>query len=228
MKKIGMIGGLGPESTVDYYKIINKKVREKTGHNPNILIDSIDIYEMLVHLNNKKYEEIENILLKSINTLKSAGVDFIFIASNTPHIVFDQLVKKTDIKLISIVESTLKKIAQDGFERVLLTGTRVTMKENFYGRAASKYNIELVLPDEEEINQIHSVIFPELEEGIIVPEKKEMFINIVENIKKRENIDAVILACTELPIMIKPHDLSIKTINTVDCHIEEIMNEIFS
>lgn len=228
MKKIGMIGGLGPESTIDYYKIITNKFHDRTGYNPNIIINSIDIYEMLGYVNEKNYEQLVKMLLDAITTLQKAGADFVFISSNTPHIVYDQLKKQSTIKIISIVESTCKKIEQLNLHKTLLTGTKFTMKENFYKAAANTYKINLIVPNDDEINMIHSVIFPELEEGIVVPEKKSNFINIVNDIKARENIDSIILGCTELPIMINQNDLPIKVVNTVDCHIEEIMKEIFS
>lgn len=228
MKKIGMVGGLGPESTVDYYKMINSQVYARTGHQPDIVIDSIDMYEMLGYVNEKKYDLLVTMLLTSINNLKNAGADFVFISSNTPHVVYDELAKRTDCNIISIVESTCKEIQRLHVKKPFLTGTKFTMKENFYGKAAQKYGFEFKVPDNEQIEKIHSVIFPELENGIIIPEKKQLYVQIINEELQRGAIDSVVLGCTELPIMIKQNDVPVKIINTVECHIKEIVEELFS
>jgi len=230
MKTVGIIGGVGPESTVYYYQRIIKEYQKRTKsmHYPNINIASIDMTEMLTYVKNKKYVDLINMLSVKVENLRKASSDFVVIASNTPHVIFERLEESVSIKLISIVESTCKFIKQKGYKKVLLTGTLFTMQENFYSKYASKYKFELLVPSKEEMLSIQDVIFPELEEGIIIPEKKEKYIKIVEQYASGKGIDSVILGCTELPLMISDNDLSIPAINTSEIHVQAIVDEMLN
>jgi len=230
MKTVGIIGGIGPESTVYYYQRIIKeyKKRTKSKHYPNINIASIDMTEMLSYEENREYDELENMLSLAVDRLMKASSDFVVIASNTPHVVFDRLEKVAAVKLISIVDSTCEYIKKKGYKKALLTGTLYTMQENFYSRYAIKYNFDLIVPGREDMLNIQDVIFPELEEGIIIPEKKEKYIRIVEKYAKEQGIDCVILGCTELPLMISDKDVSIPAINTSEIHVQKIVDEMLA
>jgi len=230
MKTVGIIGGVGPESTVYYYQKIIKEYQKRTKsmHYPNINIVSIDMTEMLTYVKNKEYDDLINMLSEKVENLRMASSDFVVIASNTPHVIFERLEKSVSVKLISIVDSACKFIKQKGYKKVLLTGTLFTMQENFYSKYASKHKFELLVPSKDEMLSIQDVIFPELEEGIIILEKKEKYIKIVEQYVREQGIDSVILGCTELPLMISDEDLSIPAINTSEIHVQAIVDEMLN
>lgn len=225
MQKVGIIGGLGPESTIDYYKNIISIYRKETGDSnyPKIIINSINMTEMLSYIEIKDYSKLIDLLLSSISQLKNTGADFALIASNTPHIVFDQLKEKSTLPLISIVEETCKKAFSLKIKKILLIGTAFTMKSDFYQKGFSKYDIDTIVPDQNEQDIIQNIIFPELEEGIIIPEKKKQLIKICNEIINKENIDGIVLGCTELPLMIKDNDFNIKVLNTTRIHIDAVV-----
>lgn len=225
MHKIGIIGGLGPESTIDYYKNIISIYRKESGdlNYPEIIINSINMTEMLFYIAKKDYSKLIDLLLLSISKLKNSGATFAVIASNTPHIVFDQLKDKTVLPLISIVEETCKKAFSLKIKKILLIGTAFTMKSDFYQKGFSSYNIETIVPDQKEQDIIQNIIFPELEEGIVIPEKKKQLIKICNEIIIKENIDAIVLGCTELPLMLKDDDFNIKILNTAQIHINAVV-----
>ena len=159
MKKIGIIGGLGPESTIDYYKGIIKSFHstyDETGY-PEIAIESCNMKEMLSYSNNDHWDKLANALTEKFNMLKHVGCDFGVIASNTPHKVFDEIQKQTDLPLISIIESTCDYALGEGFKRLCLLGTGYTMKSDFYQNVFSKKNIEIYVPNAEEIEYLDNL-----------------------------------------------------------------------
>lgn len=227
-KCVGIIGGLGPASTLDYYKGIIKEF--KTAKNkevyPPILLNSLNLTEIIGLIESQEYEKLIEKLIIAITQLKNAGADFVAISSNTPHIIFNQLEEKSPLPLISIVEATTSYIKKHGFKKVLLTGTSFTMNNSFYQKTLNKYNIKCITPNEEDKIAIQNIIFPNLENGVIIPEDKEKYLKIVNKIKNEDNIDGLILGCTELPLMIKQEDLAIPIINTTEIHIHRIVKEL--
>lgn len=225
---VGIVGGLGPESTVDYYQSIIREYKRRTGkdNSPGILIASVDMPEILSCVADRDYARLADILGDTISALARAGADFAVIASNTPHVVFDQLRERSPIELISIVDATCERIRQDGYLKPLLTGTLFTMRENFYGDSARKNGIDLTIPDADDMTRIHDVIFPELEDGVIVPEKKRAYLDLVNSYIRDKRIDSVILGCTELPLMISAADLPVPVINTSAIHVDRIVTRL--
>jgi len=228
MKTVGILGGMGPESTVDYYKSIISGFRAEKNDNqyPQIIINSINMSEMLSYVASKDYTTLIALLLKGINDLRSAGADFAVIASNTPHVVFNEVQEKSPIPLISIVEATALKARFLNLKRLLLIGTGFTMNNTFYQDYISQSDISVIVPSAENREIIHNIIFPELEDGIVIPEKKRQMIEICKEIINRENIDGIILGCTELPLMIKDEDLEIEVLNTTQNHVDAIVRRI--
>ena len=226
MKKAGLIGGIGPASTLDYYTGIIDGYRQKTGgaDYPEIVIYSIDMNEMMSYIENDRWDRVINQLSKAAASLAAAGADFIAIASNTPHIVFDEVQEQSPLPLISIVEETCRFAKAAGYQRVLTIGTRFTMKSGLYTDPLKKHNISALLPSDEEQEKIHALFFPNLENGIVIAEDKEKMIKTVDRIIKAQNTDSVILGCTELPLMIKQGDLAAPVINATQIHIESIVD----
>lgn len=228
MKKIGIVGGIGPASTLDYYSGIINGFRQKTGNDnyPEIIINSINMTEMLSYISDKDWDSLVDLLLNSIQNLANAGAELAAIASNTPHIVFDEVQRQSALPLISIVEETCKYAQLKKCRKVVVIGTRFTMSSGLYNRAFQKYDITAITPSEDEQAAIHNIIFPKLEEGIVVPEDKQKILEISERLLTKQNADALILGCTELPLIIKENDLDTLILNTTQIHIESIVNSI--
>ena len=225
IKKIGIIGGLGPDSTLDYYRGIINFFRSDTDelNYPEILIYSVNLTDFM-NLVNKKRDLLAKWLLEKINVLHKSGADFVAIASNTPHVVFDKLKEQSPIPLISIVEETLEYVKKIKIERVGLIGTKITMGSELYTKPMMENGIKIFIPDENEIKIIHEKIFSELEIGIIKQSTKDLFLSYIQNMIDKHHIQALILGCTELPHMFPNDELGIPFINTTKLHIESIIN----
>lgn len=226
MKRVGLITGLGPASTIDYYLGIINGFREikNNGSYPEIAMFNVDMNRMFEYTKAGDYQSITDYLAESVERLKASGATAAVICCNTLHIVFDQLVKKSSLPLLSIVNATCREIKRRNFKKVLLLGTIFTMNSEMYPKVLETEGVETILPDKAQREQIQSIIFPELEEGIVNQTKKIELISIAEKIIRHERVEAVILGCTELPIMIKPGDLSVELLNTTEIHILDILS----
>lgn len=225
MKKIGIIGGLGPESTVDYYKgIIHAfhSTYDQAGY-PEITIESCNLKELLSYSSSDRWDKITEILAAKVNLLSQSGCDFGAIASNTPHKVFHEIKQMSKLPLLSIVDATCSYAADRGLKRLCLLGTGFTMKSNFYQKAFSENGMELFVPDTDEINYMHEKIFSELEFGIVKPATKSKFISILKRVTEENQCDGAIMGCTELPLIIKPQDISMAYLDTTAIHIGAIV-----
>ncbi|MFP3121737.1 amino acid racemase [Ectobacillus funiculus] len=230
MKRVGIIGGTGPESTVDYYKSIISKFQEKIGSKedlPELFINSINMYKMFNLLMNGQTKELIHYLTDAVQKLESVGVDFVVFTGNTPHIVFEQVQEKVQVPMISMVEETYVKAQELNLEKVGLIGTKFTMENDFFKKPFISHNIEIVVPNQSEQEYIHRKIVEELENGIVNNETKRGFLNIIEQMTARDGIQAIILGCTELPMLIKNEDLNIHSLNTAEIHINKIVDTIF-
>ena len=226
MKRIGIVGGMGPESTIDYYReLINGFKNEKGDMNyPEIIIFSINISQFLKLLKEKKYDEVEAFLSEKINVLKNAGAEFAAISANAPHLLFDRLKKRSPLPLISIVEATCRKALKQGLKRTGLLGTGFTMDSTFYQEVFAKNGIDVVVPDKEDKEYINNKLFSEIELGIFREETQEYLEQIIDRMVKQKKIDSVILGCTELPLILKNKNYSgVPVLNTTIIHVDEII-----
>jgi len=231
MKKVGIIGGTGPEATVDYYQSILAEYQERIGSKddlPELIINSINMYKIFKLLDADQVEELIDYLVDAVQVLERAGADFAVLSANTTHIVFNDVQERVKIPLISIVEATCAKVMESNLAKVGLIGTGFTMKHDFYQTVFSKQDLEIVVPSQEDQQYIHEKIVDELEKGIVKADTKAEFLRIIEKLIHESDIEGVILGCTELPLMIKPEDLKITELNTTKIHVEHIINEIFS
>jgi aspartate racemase len=228
MKKVGIIGGIGPVSTLDYYSgvIHGVRARVKDDNYPEIIVNSINMTKMLSFVANKDWDALVNLLLSAIRSLADAGAEFAAIASNTPHIVFDEVHRQSALPLISIIETTCEYARAKGCKKAVVLGTRFTMGSGIYSEAFKKYGMNAIIPSEEMQAVIHGLIFPKLEDGIVVPEDKRKMLEIANGLITECNADAVVLGCTELPLMIKDGDLGTMLLNTTQIHIEAIVRSI--
>ena len=231
MKTLGIIGGLGPESTIDYYQSIIALYRERTtdGSYPQFIINSIDLKKGLAFMDASNLSGMADFLLEAIGKLARAGADFGLISANTPHIVFDEVASKSPIPLISIVEATCATAKARELKRLTLFGTRYTMQAAFYPKVFSREGIELFVPERDDQDYIHGKYFSELVPGKFLPETRAGLLDIVDRIKAKSDIDGVILAGTELPLILRdPDHNGIPFLNTTKIHIEAAVTEMLS
>ena len=229
MKKLGMIGGTGPESTVDYYQSIISRFQEDTGSKeslPELLIYSINMYKIFDLLQNNQEEELAEYLAAAVLSLERAGADFAVISANTPHIVFDKVQQKVNIPMISIVEESYRTAHQLEIHKIGLLGTKFTMENDFFKEPFTANGKEIFVPNEEDQQFIHEKIVKELEQGIVNEETKKEFLVIAERMIEQHDIEGLILGCTELPMIFKPQDLDIPQLNTVEIHVAKIVDMI--
>ena len=231
MKTLGIIGGLGPESTLDYYQRIIALYRKRTGdgHYPEFVIVSVDLRKGLDFMDANDLSGMANYLLEGIDKLARAGVDFGIISANTPHIVFDEVGPKSPIPLISIVEATCAAAKGQNLNRLALFGTRYTMQANFYQKVFSRDDIELLVPDGKDQDYLHGKYFSELVVGKFLPETRAGLLSIVDRMKATSDIDGVILAGTELPLILRDaHHNGIPFLDTAKIHVEAAVVEMLS
>jgi aspartate racemase len=226
LKRLGMIGGFSPESTIDYYKrIISKYKIYKPNEYPEIIINSMDINKLFSYINENKLNELTNWLLEGIKDLQKAQVDIGFISANTPHIVFDKLQENTTLKLISIVESVCRYSESKNYRKLGLLGTKYTMNGSFFSDVFEKAGIKLIIPNPNEIEYIQQKYLEEIEIGNYKEDTRKKFLEIINNMIRNNKIEGIILGCTEFPIFLDGIDVNIELINTIDIHIEDIVNE---
>ncbi len=225
MKKIGIIGGLGPEATIDYYKRIIDCF--KSGNNdmnyPEILIYSVNMSEFLEMMERKQDEQIVSYFVNIIESLKKSGADFAAISSNTPHQYFNEISKRSPIPLISIVKSACDEVLQLNLKKPGLFGTGYTMNANFYQKVFNQHGLDVLLPELSDKETINQKLFSEIELGVFNNGTRQILINIIEKMVQKQNIDCLILGCTELPLILTDKEYAgIPMINTTQIHINSI------
>jgi aspartate racemase len=231
MKTLGIIGGLGPESTVDYYQRIVALYRERTGDGsyPEFIINSVDLKKGLDFMDANDLTGMADYLLQGVGKLARAGADFGLISANTPHIVFEEVASKSPIPLISIVEATCAAAKARKLKRLALLGTRFTMQGTFYSKVFTREGIELVVPDTKDQEYIHDKYLNELVPGRFLAETRAGLLAIVDRLKAKSDIDGVILAGTELPLILRDADhKGIPLLDTTKIHCQAAVAEMLS
>jgi aspartate racemase len=229
MKILGIVGGIAPESTIDYYRRIVTSYRERMedGSYPRILINSIDLTRMLDLIAARELDGLTEYLLDAVTRLARAGADVGLLASNTPHLVFDELQRRSPIPLISIVEATCEATRPLGLTKVALLGTRFTMQARFYPDVFSRHGIAVVAPDADEQDYIHERYLGELVQGVYHAETRERILGIVERLRERAGIQAVILGGTELPLLFRDGaECKLPLLDTTGIHAERAVGEL--
>jgi aspartate racemase len=231
MKTLGMIGGLGPESTVDYYQRIIARYRERMtdGHYPEFITVNVDLRKGLDFMDAGDLSSMADFLLEGIGQLARAGADFGIISANTPHIVFDEVAVKSPIPLISIVEATCAAAKAQKLKRLGLFGTRYTMQAEFYPKVFKPEGVELLVPDPRDQDYLHEKYFSELVPGRFFPETRAGLLAIVDQMKRTSDIDGVILAGTELPLILSDaHHNGIPFLDTTEIHVKAAVDRMLS
>jgi aspartate racemase len=226
MNSVGIIGGVGPESTIEYYRKIIAGYRERNsqGDYPQIIINSINMKKMLDMIANQELGDVTGYLVSELDKLVASGADFGLLASNTPHIVFDRVRQLSPLPLISIVEETCQKALEMNLNCVALFGTKFTMQGKFYDKVFSKQGIKVVVPDESDQNYIHKKYMEELIKGAIVKKTKAKLIAIAAKMKNTYGIQGLVLGGTELSLILTNDDVpDIHVLDTAEIHVESIL-----
>lgn len=221
MQKIGLIGGLGPESTLDYYKRITGFFQRHSGGlaTPDILIYSANLAEAFELMGALRWEGLADWLVEKLEALHQAGADFAAISANSPHIVFDRVAARSPLPLVSIVDATLAGAQRAGLTRVGLLGTRFTMEANFFGTRFAEAGIEVLVPSLDDQAFIQTKLEQEIELGIFRNETRRGLLDIIDRMVRSKGIQGVILGCTELPLILGPEDTDLPQLNTSELHV---------
>ena len=227
MKKIGLLGGLSPESTVEYYKIINSEVRKVLGgcSSAELVIESFNFREIEKLQFEGKWDELGVKLGKAAQNLEKAGADYIVICTNLMHKVAPIISEMVSVPLIHMVDSVAKEIKKLNMNKIGLLGTIFTMEEDFYSKKLLEdYRIETVIPDKEDRNEVSRVIYEELCCGIIKDGSRQKYLEIIQSMKEK-GAQGVILGCTEIPLMLTESDIPL--FNTTKLHAMSVVEKIF-
>ena len=230
MKTLGLIGGLGPETTVEYYRLIIARYREKTGGEyPSIVINSVDLNRLINWMNADELGKAAEYLSAEIERLYKSGADLAALATNTPHIVFDELRRHAKLPLVSIVEATCKTTKSLGCSKVALLGTRFTMEARFYPDVFEKEGIRLITPTPDEQIYIHDKYMNELLKNAFLPETRTKILEIIESLVSRDAVQAVILGGTELPLLLRTEEhAGVALLDTARIHSYALVDALLS
>ncbi|MDX1808661.1 MAG: aspartate/glutamate racemase family protein [Sulfurospirillaceae bacterium] len=223
MKTIGLLGGMSWESTHTYYKLLNEGTKELLGgfNSAKIILISVNFDEIETLQRENRWEEAGEILAENAKSLEEAGADFILICTNTMHKVADIIQKNINIPILHIATSVSMALQKENCRKAILLGTRFTMQENFIKDVIRSFGIEVVTPDTKQIEIIDKIIFDELVQGIVNQESKNTYLNIIlDMIDKDEQIDSVILGCTEIGLLINQNDINLKIFDTTYTHVK--------
>ncbi len=223
MKTLGLIGGMSWESSIEYYKLINEKTREMLGghHSCQSLMYTVEFDEIVKLQHEGKWAELDIIMSDAAKKLEDGGADLIILCTNTMHLCTEAILKKITVPFLHIAEATGQEIIARNLKKVGLLGTKFTMEKDFYKEVLrNKFNIEIVLPNEQEMERVHTIIYQELVHGKIRKESREEYKNIIRRMEQ-VGAEGVILGCTEIPLLIHGSDVNIPVFDTTRIHAEK-------
>jgi aspartate racemase len=227
MTRVGIIGGLGPEATIDYYRrILEAWARYDPSSAPAIVIDSLDVQRGLSLVASDR-PALTEYLLESLRRLAGAGADFAAMTANTPHIVFDELAARSPIPLLSIVEVCAEEARRRGLRRLGLLGTRFTMEASFYPTVCERYGVTVVAPNATDRAWVHTRYIGELLKGDFRDETRHELVSLVGRLRDEERIEGVILGGTELPLLLQePVVAGVPALDTTALHVDAIVRRL--
>ncbi|NJN58260.1 MAG: aspartate/glutamate racemase family protein [Leptolyngbyaceae cyanobacterium SL_5_9] len=222
MKTIGLIGGLSWESTVEYYRLLNEAVKAKLGglHSAKILLYSFDFAEIETLQHQGDWDQATELVIEAAQKLETGKADCVLIGSNTMHKMADAVQANINIPLLHIADPTAKKIVAHGFRKIGLLGTRFTMEQEFYkGRLADKYGLEVVIPNQQDVELVHNIIYQELCLGKVELASKNCYKQVIETLVS-QGAEAIILGCTEIMLLVQQADSAVPLFDTTAIHAE--------
>ncbi|MCM2605693.1 aspartate/glutamate racemase family protein [Rossellomorea marisflavi] len=222
MKTIGLLGGMSWESSSEYYRLINQGINRKLGghHSAKSIMVSVDFEEVKQYQHHGEWDKATGLMIEGAQQIERGGADFLLICTNTMHKMADDVQKAIDIPLIHIADATAQTIKDAGLTKIGLLGTAFTMEEEFYkGRLSSRHGLEVVVPDQEDRQLVHDIIYRELCLGKIVAASKMVYQQVIEKLIDK-GCQGVILGCTEISLLIKQGDVAVPLFDTTALHAE--------
>ena len=225
MKKLGLIGGTGPESTLVYYKELNTRLNKTAGGKafPEIAIESLDLYKALNLVSSEKYDELADYILQRIKNLEKGGAEIIALTAATMHVVFDKLKTQVNKPFISIPDAAAEYALSKGYKKVGLLGTIFTMEKDYLSKAFTQTGIEVFVPSKEDRQLVHNRIANELEYGIVKEESRAELISVIKKMQQEDGIEAIILGCTELPLALNKDNCPVDCLDIMEIHIQKLV-----
>jgi aspartate racemase len=220
MKTIGMIGGMSWESSIEYYRLTNQAVRQRLGgvHSAKSVMVSVDFGEIEALQQSGRWNEATNLMVQAAQQVERGGADFLIICTNTMHRMADAVSQSISIPLLHIADATAEQVLARGFKQISLLGTRFTMEEDFYrGRLENKFGLEVLIPEQTGRDLVHRVIYEELVIGVIDPESKKAYQQVIQQLAER-GAQGVILGCTEIGLLVKQADSPLPLFDTTAIH----------
>ena len=219
MKKIGLIGGITPESTILYYQILNKLSANQLGkvHSAELIINSFDFGQISQLVKQGRWDLLDKKMAETATNLENSGASCILICANTMHLCIDAVRKVVGIPVIHIADTTAKEIQKKGMQKVALLGTKYTMEKDFFRDILNEHSIETIIPDAEERDEIHRIIYDELAQGEFKKSSKESYLKIIDSLILN-GAEGIILGCTEIPLLINQNDVSLPIFDTTKIH----------
>lgn len=230
MKTIGLIGGMSWESTLSYYKLLNEGVKSELGglHSAKIILYSVDFAPIARFQSEGKWEEAALILQEAALSLERAGVDFILLCTNTMHKILPLITPHIQTPFLHIAEATANALNAQGARKAILLGTKFTMQESFYKEVLNAHQIDVITPNLKDIETINQIIFQELCIGKIETTSRDQFLNIIHELQRNDpSIDAVILGCTEIGLLLDQKSSHLPLFNTTILHVNEALKRAF-
>ncbi len=224
-KRIGILGGMSPESTAEYYEYITRTYTERFGDYgyPEIVIYSVSFQPYVDWPKEDRWDLVAQGLSEAAGRLEAAGADFIVIATNTMHLVFDQVQASVNVPMLSLLDAVGEAILSRGMKTVGLLGTKFVMEKTFYQDALARKGITVLVPDASDREYVNDVIYNELVAGRILDESRAGFVTIIERLAAR-GAEGVILGCTEIPLLVSEADVGIPLFDTTTIHAEAALN----
>lgn len=225
MKKIGLVGGTGPESTIMYYKELNSKIDEATGgkNMPELSIESVNFRKAWELVSAERHKELADYLSEKVNILVESGAEVIALTAATMHIVFDEIENNTKVSLVSIPKTICNEVIEKGYKKVGLLGTIFTMEQDFMKKDLRQAGIDVIVPDKTDRELIAKRIYEELELGIVKESTLQEFNEIIRKLKDNYEIEAVVLGCTELPLILNDANCLLPCLDSVGIHIKKLV-----
>jgi len=218
MKTVGIVGGIGPESTIDYYRLFIA-----AGHT-KIVIVSVAVENLLGMMMRDDTSGVAEYLSAAIEQLASAGADVAIIAANTPHIVFDELRQRARVPMVSIIEAAASHVVAHGMRKVGLLGTRFTMQGQFYPDVFARRGLEIVPPSADDLEYVHAKYIGEFLKNQFLPETRTGVLGVIDRLKEEHGVEAVILGGTELPILLRSDEhAGIPLLDTTRMHVDAVL-----
>lgn len=227
MKKIGLVGGTGPESTLMYYKELNSRIDKiKDGKAmPDIVIESVNFRKAWDYVCSERYDLLTDYLAEKVTCLQNSGAEVITLTAVTMHLVIDDIIAKTNADLISIPKAVCKEALSAGYKKIGLLGTIFTMEKDYMKKDLLEAGIEVCVPDKEDRDLVAKRIYEELEAGIVKESTLKELQGIIVKMRDEKGIEAVVLGCTELPLILNSGNCPVPCMDSVEIHINELIKQ---